>query len=258
MTLSKQLINLLGILVAVIVLVAGGALIAFPMYSQALAIGANATNVAQSNAVYQAQIDGLSAANERIDEIDVDLAELRKEIAAQPQLDDAYEIIAAAAQRADVRIESVTASEMEAWLPRAGHDENGNAVEQSTEPAAGSGDSADAAGDGSDATAAESTPKRAAPSADSPQRQIMLTVVIDVAQPYALAVPGAEAPAVDADAEAAPDAASVRAAATERARKASAFVDDLGGGPRLLAPVNIEYASGKLTLSVLTFIRTES
>ncbi len=254
MTLSKQLINLLGILVAVIVLVAGLALVALPMYSQAATVEANAATVAQTNAVYQVQIDGLSAANERIDEIDQSLADLRVEIAAAPQLDDIYEIVDRVAQRADVRIESIAADEEAAWIARTALDAEGNAVVAEPAPATTNDGAVDEATD----AAVEPTPTTPA---ESPQRQVLVTITIDVAQPYALAAVGGEedAPTDDepADPESA-DPAAARAEATAQAQKAAAFVDDIGNGPRLLAPVNVEYTAGKLTLSVLTFIRTET
>lgn len=251
MTLNKQLINLLGILVAVIVLVAGLALIALPMYSQAQTVDANATTVAQTNAVYQAQIDGLSAANERIDEIDQALAGLRTEIAASPQLDDVYEIVGAAAQRADVRIESIAAEDSAQFIPRTALDAEGNAVVAEPAPAEES--------PAGDAPEAAEEPAAPAPSPeDSPQRQVLVTVTIDVAQPYALpAATDPEAPEVAAP-EAETDPAAARAAATAQAQKAAAFVDELGAGPRLLSPINVEYVGGKLTISVLTYIRTET
>ena len=59
MTLNKQLINLLGILLAVVVLVAGLALIAYPMFAQAQTLDGNTRTVAQTNSVYQAQVDSL-------------------------------------------------------------------------------------------------------------------------------------------------------------------------------------------------------
>lgn len=255
MTLNKQFINLLGILLAVVVVVAGLALIAMPMYSQAQTTDNETATVAQSNSVYQVQIDALSAANERIDDIDANLADLRVQIAATPKLDDVFEIVGAAAQQADVRIESITGGEIVAWVPRTALDAEGNPVTVAPEaPVTG-----DAATDGA-ATEGAATPAPAAPTTTetSPQQQVVLTITIDMAQPFAM--PGADAAADDpppaADAESV-DPAAVRAAATAQAQKAAAFVDSLAVGPRLIAPTNVAYSGGKLTLSVLAFIRTE-
>lgn len=256
MTLNKQLINLLGILVAVIVLVAGLALIALPLYSQAQTVEASARTVAQTNSVFQAQIDVLGAANDRIGEIDQELAGLRGEIAAAPQLDDVYEIVDAAAQRADVRIETITAEDAAPWIPRTALDADGNPVEVEPAPAA-----TEAPADGVATDTAPEEPAAPAPTTpeDAPQQQVLVTVTIDLAQPYA--IPAATEPGADAEAptaEAETDPAAARAAATAQAQKAAVLVDDFGGGPRLLAPVNVDYTGGKLTISLLTFIRTEA
>lgn len=262
MTLSKQLINLLGILVVVVVLVMGVALIGMPMFAQAQTINSNADSVDQSNAVYQTQIDTLSAANDRIDEIDGNLAALRGEIAAAPQLDDIHEIVDVAAKAADVRIESVVAGEVEQWTPRTAVDTAGNPVAEAgasaeaPDPATSAQAEPDAAAPDTAATA-PAPPAPAAGEDASPQQQVLVTVIVDLTLPYAL--PGAD----DADAESGDaedvevDAAAVRAEMTADAQKSAAFVDALGVGPRLLSPVNLEYSTGKLTLSVLTFIRTE-
>lgn len=258
MTLNKQLINLLGILVAVIVLVAGLALIALPMYSQAQTINANATTVAQTNAVYQAQIDGLSAANERIDEIDQSLANLRTQIAAAPQLDDVYEIIGATAQQADVRIESIAAEESAPFIARTALDAEGNAVVAEPEPEPEPAPAEDGAAPAAETEVEEPVAPEPTTAEDAPQRQVLVTITIDVAQPYALPA-AAEGEAADPAApETETDPAAVRADATAQAQKAAAFVDALGVGPRLLAPINVDYTGGKLTISVLAFIRTET
>ena len=102
MTLNKQLINLLGILLAVVVLVAGLALIAYPMFAQALDTDTKTRTVAQTNSVYQAQVDSLSAAEADSVQLDASLADLRLQIAATPKLDDVYEIVDTAAKKADV------------------------------------------------------------------------------------------------------------------------------------------------------------
>ncbi|GAA3900877.1 hypothetical protein [Microbacterium invictum] len=260
MTLNKQLINLLGILLLVVVLVLGVALIGMPMFAQAQTINANADSVDQSNAVYQTQIDALSAADDRIDEIDRNLAELRSEIAAAPKLDDIHEIVDAAAETADIRIESVVAGELEQWTPRTGLDADGNPVAE----AAASTGAADAASteqtDTDSAVSDAAVPETTAPAApggsdESPQMQVLVTVTVDLTLPYAL--PGAEDDDSDSGDAEDVDTAAVRAEMTADAQKAAAFVDALGAGPRLLSPINLEYSTGKLTLSVLTFTRTE-
>lgn len=252
MTLNKQLINLLGILLAVVVLVAGLALIAYPMFAQAQTLDKNTSTVAQTNAVYQTQIDALSAAEAKSDELDANLAALRQQIAATPKLDDVYEIVDDAAKKADVRVENVTAADPTAWTARTAVDAAGNPIEATPVPAATDA-ATDTTTDASTSTdAAAQTPATPAASGDSPQQQVTLTVTIDMTLPYEVADADS---ASSSDSE--PDAEDARAAATDAAEKASAFVDALDVGPRLLSPVNVAYADGKLTLSTLAFIRTE-
>lgn len=248
MTLNRQLITLAGVLVAAVVLALGLALIAAPMFSQAQALDANTRQVTQTNATYQAQIDALSLAEKNIADTDTAVATLRTQIAAIPALDDIYEIVGAVAQSQDVRIESITAEDPAPFVPRDTLDADGTAVAAPTPtptPAASPSE------DGEDAAATAPAPPPSA--ADAPQQQVSVKIVVDLSQPYALPAADAAPPALDDAA----DPAAVRAAATERAMKAAAFVDALGKGPRLVAPVDVAYADSTLTVQLLTFIRTE-
>ncbi|WP_454130006.1 hypothetical protein [Microbacterium aurum] len=254
MTLNKQLINLLGILLAVVVLVAGLALIAYPMFAQALDTDTKTRTVAQTNSVYQAQVDSLSAAEADSVQLDASLADLRLQIAATPKLDDVYEIVDTAAKKADVRVESVTADSEEAFVPRTQVDEDGKVVVEAPAPAVADDAAAtDAGSDQAADAAAEETAPVVAPM-ESPQRQVLVTITIDVSQPYQVSDDDIDAGA-SADDEG--DPADARSASTDQAQKAADLVDALGAGPRLLAPINVAYSDGKLTLSTLAFIRTE-
>ncbi|GAA1640953.1 hypothetical protein [Microbacterium flavum] len=246
MTLNRQLITLAGVLVAAVVLALGLALIAAPMFSQAQALDANTRQVTQTNATYQAQIDALSLAEKNIADTDAAVATLRTQIAAIPALDDIYEIVGAVAQSQDVRIESITAEDPAPFVPRDTLDADGTAVAAPTPTPAASPSE-----DGVDAAATAPAPPSSA--ADAPQQQVSVKIVVDLSQPYALPAADAAPPALDDAA----DPAAVRAAATERAMKAAAFVDALGKGPRLVAPVDVAYADSTLTVQLLTFIRTE-
>ncbi|WP_282836764.1 hypothetical protein [Microbacterium flavum] len=246
MTLNRQLITLAGVLVAAVVLALGLALIAAPMFSQAQALDANTRQVTQTNATYQAQIDALSLAEKNIADTDAAVATLRTQIAAIPALDDIYEIVGAVAQSQDVRIESITAEDPAPFVPRDTLDADGTAVAAPTPTPAASPSE-----DGEDAAATAPAPPSSA--ADAPQQQVSVKIVVDLSQPYALPAADAAPPALDDAA----DPAAVRAAATERAMKAAAFVDALGKGPRLVAPVDVAYADSTLTVQLLTFIRTE-
>lgn len=225
MNIPKQLINLLGAVVVIGVIVAGVALIALPMYGSSQTTDASARTVAQTNDVYDIQVQTLSAERERMDETTADLANLRRQIAAIPQLDDVFEIVIASAADTGARITNVSAGDPEDWASR------GTAVGEAaaaadtptaTEPSA----TAPPADAGTDAAAADSSAASdaaAPPAGDSPWRQVPLTIVVELAD----------------------------------AAQAAAFIDALGRGPRLLAPIDGTLDEGTLTVTALAFIRTE-
>lgn len=239
MNLPKQLINLLGVVVIIALLVAGITLIALPLYTNAQTTDATTRGVAQSNDVYGIQVAQLTAESERIDEIEGDVAQLGKQITPIPQLDDVMSIVVVASAATGATVESITVGEIEAFQPRTGAAADqaaaqATASDPTTQPDAEQTASADdvAAADpategdapasgveqGSDAAA--SAP--AGPEADSPQRQIPITIQVKVGT----------------------------------AAKAAAFMDALGAGSRLLSPVHGTYDAGTLLVSALAFMRT--
>lgn len=228
---NRQLVNLVGLLLVVAILVAGVALVALPMYAQSRTIDANTVAVEQTNAIYEAQITQLAAADEEIDAVDADLATLRTAIPANTSLDDVFEIIAAASTRADVTISTIKVVDPEQWAPRAGVDtdpEAAAAAEAAADADAAPDPATDdgaAEGTGGSATDEAATDGTAAEEQVGPQPQQQLTVTIEVEV---------------ADAEA-----------------AMTFVDALGRGKRLIAPIDATLDDGTLTVTVLTFIRTE-
>ncbi|WES65694.1 type 4a pilus biogenesis protein PilO [Microbacter sp. GSS18] len=114
----KQLINLLGILVTVGILAVVIALIALPIYFQSLQTSAQTAQVAQTNDVYQAQVDTLRAESERMGEIQASVDALRTQIPEANDLDDVFEVVARAAGSSGVTVESITAGENVAFVPR--------------------------------------------------------------------------------------------------------------------------------------------
>ncbi|GEP49315.1 hypothetical protein FVP74_13805 [Microbacterium saccharophilum] len=218
MNANKQFINLLGIVVIAAILVAGVALIALPMWSQSRTTDASTRTVAQTNAVYEVQVSQLTAAQDGEADLDRQLAELRADIPAITKYDDVFDIVNGAATDLDLTIQTITIADAEDWTPRAA------AVEAPAEaPAAG----AQGAGGDEEADSAATTDPAAVPTPTeptvTPQRQA--TVTIEVAVPDA--------------------------------KTATAFIDALGKGPRLLSPLNAALDDGTLTLTVLTFFRTE-
>lgn len=221
MNLPKQIINLLGAVLAVAILIAGGALIALPMYGGAQATEAGTRTVAQTNDIYDIQVSQLAAEAESIDETTADVAALRAEIAKIPQLDDVYELVITAAQDTAAVIVRVSAADAETWIPRSGLDPAGQAVE--VEPAAEPDAEAEIPAGDSAEPPADPASESAVDTAESPQRQVPVTIEVAIA-----------------------DAAA-----------AAEFIDALGMGPRLLLPIDGTFADGTLTVTALAFIQTE-
>jgi type II secretory pathway pseudopilin PulG len=271
MNANKQLINLAGILIVVVLLVAGVALIAMPLFTQSRSIDSQTRDIAQNNLLLEQQIASLTEAGGRVDEIDADLAELRAEIAPHPQLDDAYWLVSEAAKTADVHIQTVEAQPATAWSPRGAGSEDGGAAP--TEPAAPEGSD----GVSEDAAEAE-TPAPADGAAEGealtaegeepsvPNRQVLLTVTLDVTTPYAETPDDSSADEESGSAsagESADDGGDVELPGTAElarfARKTATFVDALGVGPRLMSPIDVKYSfdDGEAVITVLTYFRTE-
>lgn len=258
MNANKQLINLAGVVLVVVLLIAGVALVAMPLYSQSQAIDAQVGTVGQSNMLYEQQIAALSAAEAELDQIDADVADLRREIAAFPQLDDAHRLISAAAKKVDVRIQTVEATAPTAWQPRGAPAAEGADAAAPTEAAPAAAEGTEAA-----ASAGETPAPAEAPAEETPNRQVLLTITIDAALPYEIQTDD-DADAAD-DSETADDAASSEETAEENARrlerlarKAVDFMDALRAGPRLITPVDLKYEDGSAVITVLTYFRTEA
>jgi len=167
---NKQFINVIGVVLVVAVLVAGVALIALPMWSQAQSTDASTQNVAQTNAMYQAQIDQLSAAENRIDEIDSHIAALRMEITSFTKLDDVFELIVEAVEKHELILDSVKATDAEPFAPRVGTPTETVAPVEST--------STDVGEDVAEPTAAE-------PASDAVAGQLQVAITIELVVPDA-------------------------------------------------------------------------
>lgn len=269
MNTNKQLINLAGILIIVVLLVAGVALVALPMFTQSQTIDGQTRSVAQTNMVYEQQIAQLAAAEARIGEIDGELDELRREITLSPQLDDLHLLIASAAESVDVHVSSVEVSNPDGWSARGrGTPEEAPAVEAPTSEPAPDADAAAAAGTEPAPTDAEGeeAPAVSAEEIAGPQRQVLATIVIDVGTGFAEGpvqteeASGENSDAADAEADGAEgDGGTVLLAddvLEELAAKGVEFVDALRKGPRLVTPIDLKYEDGELTVTVLTYYRT--
>lgn len=228
----RQMINLIAIVLIAGLLFAGTMLVVLPFYGSARTIETSAREVAQTNDVYQLQVDRLAEARARIDEIAADVGALRLGIPASARLDDVMQIVVEAAEATGASIEGFQASDPEAWTPRTGlgGDDAGSAPTDgpaTAEPAATGEAGAPAPTPSPPAAPGElegqSTQGEETDAAASPQRQIPVTITV--------AVPSAET--------------------------AAAFLDALGRGPRLLLPIDGTLDETTLTVTALAFVRTE-
>lgn len=236
MTISKQLINLLGIVLVLAIVVAGVVVLALPLYSQAKSTDLAVSDVTQTNDVYALQVEQLKADEARIDEISASVSLLRDGITALPQLDDVHELVVAAAADAEAAVVSVIAADPVEWLPRtvvsfsygdgaATTEETAPAATESDDGAAAEGAPADSSAEGTGQSPAEGgdEPTDAAPT----QQQVPVVITVEVA-----------------------DAAA-----------AAAFIDALGAGPRLVgvesAVLSDEDDVLQLVVNALVFTRIE-
>lgn len=246
---NRQLINLAGVLTVLALLVAGIVAIALPMYGTAQSTDAQTTTVENANDVYEQQIAQLSRAGETISGVDSDLTELRREIAAAPQLDDVQQLVSDAARTVDVQVKSVTIGDPVPWAERTSITED-DAAPAPADPAAEAAEGAtpeatDAVAEGTsdDPTSAPATPTR---DPESPQQQVLVTIVIDLTASYTDTADSGGSGQLDGNALA------------DRASRMAAFVDALGRGPRLLFPVKLSTDDKELTVTALTFFQTEA
>lgn len=156
---TKNLITLLGIIASLGVVALGFFLVALPILMQAVSVNSQTATVANTNTVYQAQVDALNAQAENLDEIQADVTALRKQIPAVGQYDDVFEVIARAATESGVQLTNVSAGVPTVFAMRGGGDA---ALAATPAPEA----TADATADGTDATAVEP------PVAASPREQV--------------------------------------------------------------------------------------
>ncbi|WP_194408810.1 hypothetical protein [Microbacterium cremeum] len=217
----KHLVTALGLILSLGVIALGVFLVALPLYFQAVAVDVQTATVANTNAIYQAQVDGLRAEEERLDEIDASVADLRSQIPATGQLDDVFEVVGRAAEASGVALTAVTAGEQVAFVVRTGVDDD---------PAA--------------ASAPAPTPAPTAGGTDAATGDAATT-------PTAGAGAGAGRQQVDF---------VIQATAADMAQ-ATAFLDALRAGPRLLSNVtatSTQTGSGTVDVQItaLTYVDT--
>ena len=219
----KHIVTAIGLIVSLGVIALGVFLVAMPLYFQAVSVDGQTASVASTNAQYQAQVDELTAQQENLGEIEANVAGLRAQIPATGQLDDVFEVVARAAEASGVQITSVTAGEQVAYATGTGATE-GDAV-------------------------AVPAP---APEATEAATDATTGTPTDAAAPAPDAAAGAGRQQVD----------FVISATAADMEQATAFLDALRAGPRLLNSVSATMTqSGEGTVdiqvSALTFVDAE-
>lgn len=224
---SRRLINLAGTLLVVIALVAGTMLTALPIYLEARALNAQEKDVAATNQLLQAQIDGLRTQEAELPQLEQKLTDLRGQLPGIPQLDDITQLAVEAAEKAGFRIEKVEFGESVPFSPRDAavvtsqlpQTATGVATEQDTANGGGTNDSN--AGTITDPDSTPTTEPLTSETANQLQFPVTITVI-----------------------------------STEKS-STSRFLDELGAGPRLLQIENINASSddhGELTLTVVGLV----
>ena len=232
MNLPKQFLNLIGGIAVLAVVTAGVLLLALPLFSQSTATANDAVLVAQSNTAYETQIVSLREREADMDEIEDRVAELRRQIPAEPLLDDVFEVVATAAQTAGVGVLTLTVGDTSAWTPRAAltpesllTSDEAPVAETAPVTPEGTTDGAVPADGTGDATDTATTDTAAI--AD-PQTQVAFTITVTAPSPA----------------------------------QAERFIDALGEGARLIGIVHSALTSGTdsydLTVNALAFVRTEN
>ena len=222
---SKTLITALGLVVSLGVIALGVLLVAMPLYFQSTAVDTQTQTVAGANAVYQAEVDSLREQEGNLPAINASVEGLRAEIPAIAQLDDVFEVIAKAADSTGVSIQSVTAGEQVVFVARTGEVADAAAAPlapESTEATEG----ADVA-ETTDAATGEAAAEPVTPVADGRQ-QVDFVIQIEAAD----------------------------------MNQATAFLDALRAGPRLLTSIQSTASQPGggvigLQVSALTYLDSE-
>lgn len=222
----KHLVTVLGLILSLGVIALGFFLVALPQFFQALGVDAQTATVAHTNAIYQAQVDNLREEEERLDEINAAVADLRSQIPATGQLDDVFEVVGRAAEASGVALTAVTAGDQVAFVVRTGVEDPAAAPAPAPEPTPAPTAGATDAATGGSATTPDATAGGGA-AATSGRQQVDFVI---------------------------------QATATDMAQ-ATAFLDALRAGPRLLSNVTATTAQNgegaiDVQITALTYVDT--
>ncbi len=230
MSLPRQLINLLGLVVVLAVVVGGVAAVALPLYTQSMSTDGDTARVAQTNSQYDIQVQALQAAKKNLPQTQQEVAQLRTQISVPDHLDDVFEIAVKAAAATKSTVTKITTVDVEPFIARTIVGDDGKATAPKTAPAADTTTNGTATS-GSATKDAAATPTPAAAPADNGRIQAPFTITVDVPSPAA----------------------------------AARFLDELRKGPRLVAIIHSALAGAAasggggaytLTVDALAFIRS--
>lgn len=221
----KQLISVIGLIVTLGVVALAVLLIALPMWVQSLAVDTETASVANTNALYQAQVDALEAEKERQDEIDASVVALRTQIPLTNQLDDVFEVIGRAADSSGTTISSVTAGTSAPFVERTSATEPGAEPETSAPDESGTAD--DATDPNNAADSGTDQPPADAPASTDGRQQVDFAIIVTA----------------------------------NDMEQATDFLDDLRAGPRLLSSITastIRTGTGvEVRVTALAFVDSE-
>lgn len=108
MEMSRRLINLVGVSVVLVILVAGFSLLAWPLFGAASGTAAQASALAQSNADLRSELDKRIELAKNKAALEAEVAGLRREIPAQAELRDVSAVASTAAGNSGARITAIS------------------------------------------------------------------------------------------------------------------------------------------------------
>lgn len=108
MEMSRRLINLIGISLVLVILVAGFSLLAWPLFGAATAAATQASALAQSNSDLRSELGKRMELAKNKAALAAELAKLRREIPAQAELRDVSAVASSAAATSGARITAIS------------------------------------------------------------------------------------------------------------------------------------------------------
>lgn len=125
---TKSLITLIGAIVSIAIVALAVVFGVLPLLGQSFTALGDTAQAGTTNQAYEKQISDLQKQKARKDEIDASVSDLRAEIAAVPDLDQAFDVISGSAQNAGVVITSITRGDLAAYVARTAPIEAGPAA----------------------------------------------------------------------------------------------------------------------------------